>query len=151
MRFCPFSIPSGRYAWINEQIPWDYANDDDQVTSQFQGKMLNAECRNASALTQNLLPGRECFAHFQCASSYCDEGVCAGSVLNEQCAENEDCMAGLFCSSTDTWPYRSTCVLQHDEGEACSTDYECKNHQFCWYENSANVQSDDKTCMNLYS
>lgn len=48
--FCPFSIPSGQYAWINESIPFVVDTDPNVKTSQFKDKMTSAYCKNSSAL-----------------------------------------------------------------------------------------------------
>ena len=69
--------------------------------------MLTAECLNASALVQNLLPGRQCSYHFQCRSALCKESVCFGNEKFTSCAVNEDCGAGMYCRTATAWPYAS--------------------------------------------
>lgn len=113
--------------------------------------MTVAYCKNATALAQDLLPGRECEYGFSCRSSYCKEKVCNGRDQFDNCVSHSDCGAGLYCQVSKNWPFNTICVKQRDEYEECTEDFECKNNQFCWYPNRKFKESNVRTCMKIYS
>jgi len=45
----------------------------------------------------------------------------------------------------------TTCSKLRSEYEVCESDYECQNHQFCWYPNKEHSIANRKACMPLYS
>jgi hypothetical protein len=49
------------------------------------------------------------------------------------------------------WPYMTTCTEVKTEFEFCQNDYECQNHQFCWYPDESNKKASLRTCMSIYS
>lgn len=128
-KVCPFNLDSGEYAWINESIQEnrEYTNTAGEVIeiSPFKDKMTDAYCKDVSALNQDLLPGRACRDGYNCKSSNCKELVCIGRAKNENCVDDSDCDAGLYCRMQSNWPYVTTCTELKNEFEFCLNDYEC--------------------------
>jgi len=56
--YCPFNIESGDFAWINEKDQFSIFPN--KYISQFEGKKLDAYCREVKGLLRDLLPGRTC-------------------------------------------------------------------------------------------
>lgn len=61
----------------------------------------------------------------------CDNGVCKGANIGDQCLENESCVAGSYCNETD--PVKKVCAAQLKEG-TCNSSYECLNDYICYNE-----------------
>jgi hypothetical protein len=87
--------------------------------------MTDAYCKEVSALSQDLLPGRACSEGYNCKSSNCKEYICVGLAKNENCLDNSDCDAGLYCRMQSNWPYITTCTELKNEFEFCKNDFEC--------------------------
>ena len=86
-------------------------------------------------------------------SGYCNkrESVCVGLTKDSACNLDSDCGQGFYCRTAINWPFQTTCSQLRSEFELCERDYECQNHQFCWYPNKEHSEKDRKTCMPLYS
>mgnify|MGYP006907046149 CR=1 FL=1 len=66
-KYCPFSIPSGEFAWLNETLRAydDVTSGNDRIDpktaiSSWKTKKTKAFCKEVIGLRQDLLPGRHC-------------------------------------------------------------------------------------------
>jgi hypothetical protein len=80
-------------------------------------------------------------------TSNCSSGICAGLVLGENCASNEDCSAGLYCQTNLTvWPYRTKCENLLAIDQPCISHEECKLHLFCGFASSSDKVLNKRVC-----
>jgi hypothetical protein len=58
----------------------------------------------------------------------------------------------MYCKILNMWPYQSKCDLYLETGDECTSDYECKITDYCWYPDAASVISDaaNKTLLKSY-
>lgn len=133
-KYCPFSIPSGEFAWLNETLR-AYDNvlsgneriSSEDAISSWKMKKTKAFCKEVIGLRQNLLPGRHCDNGVgqQCRSAICKESVCTGQEKDSNCHDNRDCDVGMYCRNGTEWPFSSTCAQLKGEFDICHNDYEC--------------------------
>ena len=75
-----------------------------------------------------------------------------GRQKNDNCIDDTDCDTGMYCRVNTNWPYQTKCTQLKTEFEFCENDFECQNHQFCWYPDEENRKNNGlKTCLSLYS
>lgn len=79
------------------------------------------------------------------------ESTCIGLEKDSSCWDNANCGVGLYCRTKIKWPYETKCSKLRSEYELCENDYECQNHQFCWYPNEEHAKVNRMTCMPIYS
>mmetsp|Transcript_11776 Transcript_11776/g.19869 ORF Transcript_11776/g.19869 Transcript_11776/m.19869 type:complete len:122 (+) Transcript_11776:329-694(+) len=119
----------------------------DRSDSQFREKKLDAQCKEVLGLRQDLLPGRYCTMSYQCRSSFCKEGQCSGLKEGNNCYSHADCMAGTYCRVPSEWPFKTTCEMQLEEGEVCTSDEQCLNTHYCWYASKEDKIRGVRSCM----
>lgn len=83
-------------------------------------------CKNPSPEPATIsYPGEPCMTSDDCTSGKCAGNYCLGALLNELCADDEDCNPGMHCLA-------STCRKQLDVLEqGCINDYDCVNTAMC--------------------
>ena len=77
--------------------------------------------------------------------------MCVGYEQGEACHKHEDCVEGLYCHDTDTWPFKSVCRPYRQDGDLCSEDFQCEVTHFCWFKSLIDRNSNTKRCMEAYS
>jgi hypothetical protein len=89
---------------------------------------------------------------YNCMSNYCKiETGCFGNSKDSNCHTSDDCDIGLYCRKSINWPYQTTCTSLRGEYEECDNDFECKIHQYCWYNSKVQKVAGKKTCMPIYA
>ncbi|HOX45539.1 MAG TPA: hypothetical protein PK668_18215 [Myxococcota bacterium] len=93
------------------------------------GLFCKFDGEGAGACTSPRAVGQPCEGDQDCATSYCQPGVCAGSTL--ECFENSDCpgqCVGSDSSCFSDYDCGSRCSISHDP---CYSDYDCTEGGSC--------------------
>jgi len=56
-------------------------------------------------------------------------------------------MAGTYCRVPSEWPFKTTCEMQLEEGEVCTSDEQCLNTHYCWYASKEDKIRGVRSCM----
>ena len=56
----------------------------------------------------------------------------------------------MYCDTQAEWPFQSQCQEYRALGDVCTSDYQCANHHYCWYESADKRAAEEKTCMEVY-
>ena len=119
--------------------------------SQIKFRKIKEKCVSVGAYGSLLNPGRDCGEDIQCITQKCKEGQCLGLIENENCNSHKDCQAGSYCRIAINWPFRGLCSRQKGSFEACTSDFECQNHMYCWYPSPSDRARNTSKCMQMYS
>ena len=61
----------------------------------------------------------------------CENGICKGIEITENCHKHEDCDATRFCKRANQWPYMNECAKMRTSYEQCIETDECLPSQYC--------------------
>lgn len=86
------------------------------------GYETDVDCGGPSCNTCNT-PNATCEANSDCASGYCDNGLCNDSPIKPDCVTNDDCSDGEVCDAS------GTCVEKGNQ--SCDTDADCAYGETC--------------------
>ena len=142
-------IASGEWAWIQEENQ----NRTTGVLGQsiVERKRIKGQCFALDLYSRSLNNGRQWANDYQCISTKCSGGVCVGQATGSVWKTHSDCDANLYCKTSTTWPYLSTCTALVTFNEECTDNYSCNPYFFWWFATANDKSSNTKRCIERYA
>lgn len=148
-KMCNMDLASGEWAWLEE------ANQNRTTGSSgesiVQTKKVNAYWKDLTYFSKELNNGREWLNGYEWKSTVCSSGTCQGQDAGTVWKEHANCDNDLYCKTSTSWPYLSTCSELVTLNEVCDDDYSWISSLFWWYASANDKASDTLRCIERYA